>query len=267
MASATYQSRVLVIKRTKLGETDCICTLLSQDGSQIRAVAKGARKPTSPFTSRLELFSVCDVLFVKGKSLDIIKEARLVEGYPHLRENLEKTEAASPIAELLEKGTVDSLENAQLFALSTKALSFLDRQTFPDSSLLMITSAYLIKAMSFLGFKPQIDQCIGCGDKVIGGITQPGELVNFSFLEGGITCSVCSHDFETQWVKGEVIQWIYTLLYSTFEQILTFSISDSLQYDILRFLQQWIKVHLGYSLKSLTYIFSYGLQTSSCEAT
>ena len=86
----------------------------------------------------------------------------------------------------------------------------------------MITSAYLIKAMSFLGFKPQIDQCIGCGKKVIGGITQPGELVNFSFLEGGITCSVCSHDFETQWVKGEVIQWIYTLLYLTFEQILTF---------------------------------------------
>ena len=82
MASATYQSRVLVIKRTKLGETDCICTLLSQDGSQIRAVAKGARKPTSPFTSRLELFSVCDVLFAKGKSLDIIKEARLIEGYP-----------------------------------------------------------------------------------------------------------------------------------------------------------------------------------------
>ena len=69
MASATYQSRVLVVKRTKLGETDCICTLLSQDGSQIRAVAKGARKPTSPFTSRLELFSVCDVLFAKGSRL------------------------------------------------------------------------------------------------------------------------------------------------------------------------------------------------------
>ena len=41
----TYHARACVLDRTKLGETDLILTLLSSNGAQLRAVAKGARKP------------------------------------------------------------------------------------------------------------------------------------------------------------------------------------------------------------------------------
>ena len=85
MASRSYSVRALVLRRTKLGESDVICTLLSCDGSQIRAVAKGARKPSSSFASRLEVYSVCDLLLCQGKTLDIVKEARLLEGNEHLK--------------------------------------------------------------------------------------------------------------------------------------------------------------------------------------
>ena len=77
MAQSTYNARVLVLRKTKLGESDLILSLLAQDGSQIRAVAKGARKPTSQFSSRLELYSQADVLLAQGRSLDIVKEAPL----------------------------------------------------------------------------------------------------------------------------------------------------------------------------------------------
>ncbi len=77
MASATYTARAIVLRKTKLGESDLIVTLLAQDGSQIRAVAKGARKPSSPFAARLELYSSVDLLCSKGRSLDIVKEARI----------------------------------------------------------------------------------------------------------------------------------------------------------------------------------------------
>ena len=267
MASATYQARVLVLKRTKLGETDCICTLLAEDGSQIRAVAKGARKPSSAFTSRLELFSVCDVLFARGKSLDIIKEARLIEGYPRLRQHLELTEAASPLVELLEKATVDNLENAHLFPLTTKALSYLTSETLPQEGILTLTCAHLLKAVSFLGFKPQWRYCIGCGREVLGKQVPTYQFLSFSYLEGGVTCSDCSAEFETQRIETSVLEWGETLLYSTFEEISTFTLTPFIQQGLLRFLQSWIKIHVGYSLKSLTYIFSYGLQTSSCEDT
>ena len=51
MGERTRNDRVVVLRKTKLGESDLILTLLSSDGSQIRAVAKGARKPKSPFST------------------------------------------------------------------------------------------------------------------------------------------------------------------------------------------------------------------------
>ena len=105
MAQSTYNARVLVLRKTKLGESDLILSLLAQDGSQIRAVAKGARKPTSQFSSRLELYSQADVLLAQGRSLDIVKEARLVAGNAALRESMELAACAAPIVELLDRIT------------------------------------------------------------------------------------------------------------------------------------------------------------------
>ena len=89
MSQPTYDARVIVLRKTKLGESDLILTLLAEDGSQMRAVAKGARKPASSFAARLELYSVVDLLVARGRSLDIVKEARLVESNERLRRDIE----------------------------------------------------------------------------------------------------------------------------------------------------------------------------------
>ncbi|MFQ9180415.1 MAG: DNA repair protein RecO [Eggerthella lenta] len=84
VSQPTYDARAIVLRKTKLGESDLILALLAEDGSQIRAVAKGARKPASSFAARLELYSVVDLLVARGRSLDIVKEARLVESNERL---------------------------------------------------------------------------------------------------------------------------------------------------------------------------------------
>ncbi|WP_179184937.1 DNA repair protein RecO, partial [Collinsella vaginalis] len=55
--SRTYRETCIVLDKTKLKETDLILTLLARDGRQIRAVAKGARKPGSRLAARCELAS------------------------------------------------------------------------------------------------------------------------------------------------------------------------------------------------------------------
>ena len=100
MSQPTYDARAIVLRKTKLGESDLILTLLAEDGSQMRAVAKGARKPASSFAARLELYSVVDLLVARGRSLDIVKEARLVAAHDAMRCNLEASAAAAPVAGL-----------------------------------------------------------------------------------------------------------------------------------------------------------------------
>ncbi len=261
MGSPTYRIRGLILKRTKLGESDVICTILAENGSQIRAVAKGARKPSSSLSSRVELFSLCDLLVVKGKSLDIIKEARLVEGNAELRFDLRLTEAASPMVELLERVTLDSLDNPKLYSLTTKALSTLCSKRDTPSVFLTLCAAQLLKAVSISGFKPELQACIGCGalDEVTRALQQSNRVA-FSYIEGGLVCSQCTSQYETQWIDPHILQWAHILMYSTFEQIESYTLSSDMQLELLRFIQTWIKTHIGYTLKSLTYIFSYGLQ-------
>ena len=258
MASQTYRNGALVLKRTKLGESDVICTLLAEDGSQIRAVAKGARKPSSHFASRLEVFSSCDLLLVKGRSLDIVKEARLHQSNASLRTSLERSEAASLCVELLDRATLGALESPQLYPLTMKALSYLC--TCELEQTLTISAAHLIKAVSFLGFKPELHECIGCGDtRFLLEEDTARYAVAFSCIDGGVVCNACKPLFDTITYPRSLIAWLDALLYSDFETIASLALDRSTQISLLRFMQAWIKQHIGSNLKSLNFLFRYGL--------
>ena len=64
--SRTYRTKVLVLDKTKLKETDLILTMLDERGRQVRAVAKGARKPGGRLAARCELFCTVDMLLAHG---------------------------------------------------------------------------------------------------------------------------------------------------------------------------------------------------------
>lgn len=268
MASRTYSIRALVLRRTKLGESDVICTLLSSDGSQIRAVAKGARKPSSSFASRLEVYSVCDLLLCRGKSLDIVKEARLVEGNAHLRSDIVLMESAAPMVELLDKTTQAGLEDERLFPMTCAALQSLkacvqasvpaiDSEAFDlDNAVCapVLTAAHLLKALAILGFRPRFDVCVSCGRPF--SLESAREHISFSLIDGGLLCSRCRAGHESIRLSRDTVLWAQALLFSTFPEISRFGIDGASCMSLLRFLQMWIRQHLGMCLKSLDYLVS-----------
>ena len=91
----TYRTRAIVLDRTKLAEQDLILTLLAADGCQVRAVAKGARKPGGRLAARVELFCETDFLLAAGRSLDVVSEAQTVEPHVALRGDYERVAAPS----------------------------------------------------------------------------------------------------------------------------------------------------------------------------
>ena len=167
MARPTYRARVLVIRKTKLGETDLILTMLAEDGSQLRAVAKGARKPSGAFASRLELFCEADVLLVRGKSLDIVKEARLICGNAQVRESLERASAASVMVELLDRATQPDLPSPKLFPMTHAALAALAAANVAHAP--AICAGHLLKTFAFAGVRPTLAECSLCGEPLAAG--------------------------------------------------------------------------------------------------
>ena len=130
MAGArTYHARALVLDRTKLGETDLILTLLAQDGRQLRCVAKGARKPGGRLAARVELFCECDFLVARGRSLDVVSEAGLVDAHARLRGDLARVSAASAVCEVARLTCYEDAPDPFLHAICARALRACEEAT------------------------------------------------------------------------------------------------------------------------------------------
>ena len=104
--SRTYRTKVLVLDKTKLKETDLILTMLDERGRQVRAVAKGARKPGGRLAARCELFCTVDMLLAHGRSLDVVSQAELMEAPlgARLRDDLRRKRDRRSRARVLVRG-------------------------------------------------------------------------------------------------------------------------------------------------------------------
>ena len=91
----TYRTEAIVLKRTDFGEADRLLTLFSKDLGKISAIAKGARKPQSRKTGHVELFMRSKFFIAKGRNLDIITQAEMVDPHAPLREDLLRVSLAS----------------------------------------------------------------------------------------------------------------------------------------------------------------------------
>lgn len=254
MASPTYQLRALVLKRTKLGETDVIVTLLSSDGSQVRAVAKGARKPSSSFSSRLEVYAVCDLLMSRGKSLDLVKEARLIESNDHLRSDFTGAATAAPLVELVARASQEELKNPRLYSMSCAFLSML--KTSAPGMQAQLCAAALCKALAYLGFRPAFTQCAVCGSTNF--VTGGGSSWAFSLSEGGVVCHDCARYVESMRFPAATLLFGRALTYSTFSEICELGEQRSATLSLFRLLQLWIRHHLGFDLRSVSFLLKEG---------
>lgn len=258
MASPTYKARGIVLRKTRLGESDLIVELIDEQGRKIKLVAKGARKPSSRLSAHLELFNTCDLLCVKGKNLDIVKESRLVSSRRHLMDDPLKNAAASTIAELVSNIVQASLEQARLFEMTDAALDAIDSDMQGATDLLL--AADIVKTVSVIGLRPTLTSCVICAtpevtedelDTAASSLASRQRDIRFSHMDGGIVCADCSKSADTIWVPRSSIVLAQRLLSSRFADIAQLDVEDATVFELLQVLNMWVATHIAVRLKSL----------------
>ncbi len=258
MASATYSERVLTLRKTKLGETDLIVALLAEDGRQIKAVAKGARKPSSSFAGRLDVFCASDVLLARGKNLDIVKEVRLVNAHRGIREDMDRVTAAAPVIDLMARLSQPELASPKLYPLTSAALGSIEGAN--TGAALALCAAHMLKAFAFAGFRPSFDRCVVCGAPIdLSGGSDVSSCAFFSPAEGGAACEGCLLFSESRRVRTDVLAHANRLLRTTFADIANGQTSVRLSFEVLHLCQAWAREHVASRLRSLDFLFSCGL--------
>ena len=97
----------LILRTRPLTETSLIVSWLTPDLGRIATVAKGARRPKSPFRGKLDLFYEADFSFARSRQSDLhnLREVVLRDPHGRLREDLGWIQQASYAATLIEQTT------------------------------------------------------------------------------------------------------------------------------------------------------------------
>lgn len=145
----SYKTEGIIIRRKNFGEADKILTIFSKHYGKIRAIAKGVRKPTSRKAGVLELFNHCRLVLHKGKNLDIISEAEIIDSFSSWRKDLLKVQLAFYFGELVDKLTAEEQKNKVVFELLKNSLKSLGKR---GENFLILAKNFEMSLLNELGF-------------------------------------------------------------------------------------------------------------------
>jgi DNA repair protein RecO (recombination protein O) len=137
----------IVLSRTDYGEADRILTLITPDHGKVGILAKGVRKQGSKLAGGIELFSVSEVSFIRGRGeLCTLTSARLKTYYQNIVKDVQRTLFAYEFLKMIHKVTEDdtgpeyfSFIEQVFIALNESKLSLAVVQTWTNMQLLQTT--------------------------------------------------------------------------------------------------------------------------------
>jgi DNA repair protein RecO (recombination protein O) len=152
----------VVLTRTDFGEADRIVTLLTPDHGKLRLMAKGVRRVKSKLAGGIELFSISDITFIRGRGdIGTLVSSRLRKHYGNIVKDIERTMLGYELIKQLNRATEDEAEPAY-FELLEQIFAALDDSTL---SMELIRVWFAAQLLRLGGHTPNLQTEVG-GEKL-----------------------------------------------------------------------------------------------------
>jgi DNA repair protein RecO (recombination protein O) len=118
----------ILLRKRKLSDTSLIVSWCTDSFGCIQTVAKGARRPKSPFAGKLDLFFEAEISIVRSRKSDLhtLTEVALKNPFAGIRSNYLRTQTAAYFVELIEICTERDHREPELFMLLRRAFGYLN---------------------------------------------------------------------------------------------------------------------------------------------
>ncbi|MEO0021405.1 MAG: DNA repair protein RecO [candidate division WOR-3 bacterium] len=192
--------------------TSLILSLFTRELGLVSALAKGARRPRSRLGAVTGLFTHCSALLLPPRAgeLYILTDADLLNPFSRLNTEYERLLEASVIAEFLLRTLPPRHPEERVFAL---LLTYLDQLAQPaeldPGTIRLLVLSFLLKALAFLGYRPELVRCSRCGQE----LSPP---VVFNPETGDLVCIRCRQQLRSaiRSLGAEQLQLLRTLLHT-----------------------------------------------------
>jgi DNA repair protein RecO (recombination protein O) len=143
----------IVLARTNYGEADRIITVLTPDHGKLRLMAKGVRRPKSKLAGGIELFSVSQLVFIRGRGdISTLVSSRLAKHFGRIVQDITRVQLGYELIKTVNKITEDEPE-ASYFELAEQTFAALDE---PNIGLPLIQTWFEAQLLARGGLEPNL---------------------------------------------------------------------------------------------------------------
>lgn len=242
--SRTYRTKVLVLDKTKLKETDLILTMLDERGRQVRAVAKAPANPVAP-GGALRAVLYCRYAARAWTVARCGFPGRAYGGaarrYARLRDDLRRKRNRRGRSCVLVRGRRGPVYLCHNAASACPGGSGLD-----TAHMDLLVAAYVFKLLSHVGYRPDFSACVLCGDPM---------LSYFSPRAGGLMCGSCASSVPgAELVSTGEVAWLRALMSMTFDALMAERIDPHTAAFLLGLSHVWAATHTDQRLRAMEFM-------------
>jgi DNA repair protein RecO (recombination protein O) len=231
------RTEAIALHSIPFAESSKIVTFYTRDFGKLNFLAKGARRPRSKFGAALETFTYAKLILYKPETpkLYILSDAEIIRPFARLQTTAEHYFAGEKIVNFVLRAVDFEEPNARLFNLVLKALTTLAETNGITDNLVL---AFFLKAASFLGYRPELENCIICRKALA---KMPKEIFFANGL-GGILCPDCkTKSPEVVCLSQKDVIQLQALLYLPLQRSLNLK---HLKPELVTLILQYLNHHL-----------------------
>ena len=177
----TYRALGLTLRRSPVREADLLSVIYTREHGKLELLARGAQRLTSKLVGHLEPLTLVRVSVARGRSMDQVTEAEVVDAFPGVKSGYENSARGLYVAELVDGFSALSAANAELFNLAIQTLATLETAANAELAL----RYFDLQLLRLSGFLPELYQCVECGEEL-----EP-DRHRFAAGAGGTLCTQC----------------------------------------------------------------------------
>lgn len=182
----SFVTDAINLKSYNLSEADKIIVMYSKDKGLIKGVAKGVKKPKSKLGARMDLLVANTLMLHKGKNLDTICQAEVVNSFYKTRQDIDKICYSMYVTEVVNNFGIEEDPCSEIiYNLLYKTLNTISTAESKVEILIAVIK-FQLKMMIESGFSIELDNCLCCHEEL------KDETLYFVPNLGGIVCKDCA---------------------------------------------------------------------------
>lgn len=233
----------LVLRETIYKESSRILTVLTPTEGKITVMAKGARRRGSKIAAATQFLAYSEMTLFSGRGGWTLTEARTLELFPGLRDDLRLLSLGAYFAQLLEVLSDADAPNPEMVSAGLNGLFALSEDKRPE---LLVKAAFELRMMCLAGFAPALDACAVCGK-------EPEEPC-FSLTGGAVFCRSCGRGAgELRPTPPGVLAAMRHITGADVKRLYAFRLGDAALRQLAKLCEEYVRVQMDRGFQTLDF--------------